>query len=122
MCNIAVDCHTMKDVGCSRGNDAVNGDDEMLSPQMLERVSVAYRRGYEDGYNSTNRGALVRPEYIKPFAAGDYKDGLLAGWNDQFWAGMRMGPGGMSTAAMRELRAKELVEFEARIELLAVAA
>lgn len=54
----------------------------MMSPMTLERVSVAYRRGYYDGYNGTNQGAAVKPEYIKPFADYDYQEGLRAGAND----------------------------------------
>lgn len=54
----------------------------MLSDQTLERVSVAYRRGYRDGYSGTNQGANVKPEYIKPFADFDYEQGLKAGAND----------------------------------------
>ena len=54
----------------------------MLSAATLERVSVAYRRGYQDGYSGTNQGANVRPEYIKPFAEFDYAEGLKAGAND----------------------------------------
>ena len=57
----------------------------MLSPTTLERVSVAYRRGYYDGYYGTNQGAAVKPEYIKPFADFDYQQGLEAGANDAKW-------------------------------------
>ena len=54
----------------------------MLTPQALERVSQAYRRGYHDGYNGTN----VKPEYDKyifPFSEFDYKQGIEAGENDK---------------------------------------
>jgi hypothetical protein len=57
----------------------------MMSANTLERVSVAYRRGYYDGYNGTNQGAAVKPEYIKPFAEYDYEQGLHAGANDAKW-------------------------------------
>jgi hypothetical protein len=57
----------------------------MLRNAALERVSVAYRRGYRDGYNGTNQGANVRPEYIKPVAEFDYAEGLMAGANDRKW-------------------------------------
>ena len=58
----------------------------MLSPATLERVSCAYRRGYYDGYYGTNKGANVKPEYIKPFAEHDYIKGHQAGKNDRYWA------------------------------------
>lgn len=58
----------------------------MLSDKTLERVSVAYRRGYRDGYNGTNKGANVKPEYFKPFAEHDYLAGYQAGKNDRYWA------------------------------------
>jgi|HubBroStandDraft_4_1064222.scaffolds.fasta_scaffold48496_6 hypothetical protein len=58
----------------------------MLSSATLERVSVAYRRGYLDGYNETNEGATVRPECFLPFAEGDYAKGFEAGANDRRWA------------------------------------
>ena len=52
----------------------------MLTPQALERVSQAYRRGYRDGYNGTN----VKPEYdSSTFAEYDYKQGVEAGENDK---------------------------------------
>lgn len=57
----------------------------MLSNATLERVSVAYRRGYRDGYDGTNQGANVTAEYIKPFASFDYKEGLESGANDRKW-------------------------------------
>ena len=55
----------------------------------LERVSVAYRRGYYDGYYGTNQGAAVKPEYIKPFAEYDYEQGVHAGANDAKWENKR---------------------------------
>ena len=62
----------------------------MLSDATLERVSVAYRRGYKDGfYGRENTGALVKPEYIKPFADFDYAEGYKAGANDRKWADAR---------------------------------
>jgi len=61
----------------------------MMSNATLERVSVAYRRGYRDGYNGTNQGANVRPGYVKPFASFDYQEGLRAGRNDHKWADQR---------------------------------
>jgi len=57
----------------------------MLSPSTLERVSVAYRRGYYDGYRGTQQGCEVKPEYIKPFAEFDYTEGFKAGQNDAKW-------------------------------------
>lgn len=57
----------------------------MLSNATLERASVAYRRGYRDGYDATSQGANVKPEYIKPFASFDYKEGFDAGQNDAKW-------------------------------------
>jgi hypothetical protein len=57
----------------------------MMSASTLERVSVAYRRGYYDGYYGTNQGAAVKPEYIKPFAEYDYEQGVHAGANDAKW-------------------------------------
>lgn len=57
-----------------------------LSNAMLERVGVAYRRGYRDGEASTNRGANVRPEFFLPFAERDYRNGYEAGFNDMAWA------------------------------------
>ena len=57
----------------------------MLSASTLERVSVAYRRGYYDGYYGTKQGAAVKPEYIKPFAEYDYEQGVHAGANDAKW-------------------------------------
>lgn len=57
----------------------------MLSTRTLERVSVAYRRGYQDAYRGTSQGANVKPEYIKPFAARDYAEGMRAGENDAKW-------------------------------------
>lgn len=65
----------------------------MLSPSTLERVSVAYRRGYYDGYYGTNQGAAVKPEYIKPFADYDYEQGFKAGANDAKWAKIRSAEG-----------------------------
>ena len=64
----------------------------MLSPQTLERVSVAYRRGYQDGYNGTNHGANVKPEYILPFASYDYAEGVRAGANDKRGFDLRNAP------------------------------
>ena len=61
----------------------------MLSAKTLERVSVAYRRGYYDGYFGTKNGAEVRSEYIKPFAAYDYDAGVKAGKNDKYWEDKR---------------------------------
>lgn len=57
----------------------------MLSSQTLERVSVAYRRGYQDGYKAKTPFCTVRPEYIKPFAEHDYDAGYKAGANDAKW-------------------------------------
>ena len=57
----------------------------MLSPSTLERVSVAYRRGYYDGYYARPRFCEVKPEYIKPFADYDYEQGYHAGENDAKW-------------------------------------
>ena len=57
----------------------------MLSPQTLERVSVAYRRGYYDGYDNKDKFCAVKPEYIKPFADFDYEQGYKAGANDAHW-------------------------------------
>lgn len=58
----------------------------MMSAATLERVSVAYRRGYMDGYNHRdNVGAGVRDEYIKPFADYDYAESFKAGANDRKW-------------------------------------
>ena len=57
----------------------------MLSAQTLERVSVAYRRGYYDGYEARQLFCQVRPEYIKPFADFDYDEGYKAGANDAKW-------------------------------------
>jgi hypothetical protein len=54
----------------------------MMSAITLERVSVAYRRGYYDGYYGTNKGAAVKPKYFKPFAPYDYEQGVHAGAND----------------------------------------
>ena len=64
----------------------------MLSPQTLERVSVAYRRGYNDGYNGTSEGANVKPECINPFAGYDYAEGVKAGANDKRWDDFRNAP------------------------------
>jgi hypothetical protein len=63
----------------------------MLSPSTLERVSVAYRRGYCDGYARRPQAdsAGVRDEYILPFANGDYADGYKAGANDRKWEDKR---------------------------------
>lgn len=58
----------------------------MLSPNTLERVSVAYRRGYYDGHAGRPHFCEVKPEYIKPFAKGDYEAGYKAGANDAKWA------------------------------------
>ena len=61
----------------------------MLSAATLERVSIAYKRGYMDGYNGRpNIGAGVDDQYLKPFAEGDYADGFGAGKNDRKWVGM----------------------------------
>lgn len=57
----------------------------MLSDRTLERVSVAYRRGYRDGYASKQKFCAVKPEYIKPFAEHDYEEGHKAGANDAKW-------------------------------------
>lgn len=56
------------------------------SNETLERAGVAYRRGYNDGYDGTEMGAVVKPEYIKPFADHDYKEGHAAGLNDRRWS------------------------------------
>ena len=57
----------------------------MLSPQTLERVSVAYRRGYYDGYHGKTGyfGTNVKPVYTFPFSEGDYKQGIEAGETDK---------------------------------------
>lgn len=58
----------------------------MLSAATLERVSIAYKRGYIAGYHQKpNSGAMVRDEYIKPFAEFDYAEGYKAGENDRKW-------------------------------------
>jgi hypothetical protein len=57
----------------------------MLSNQTLERVSVAYRRGYRDGNAGRAPFCEVKPEYIKPFADFDYDEGYKAGANDAKW-------------------------------------
>lgn len=57
----------------------------MLSDSTLERVSVAYRKGYRDGYEAKDKFCEVRPEYIKPFAIFDYEEGYKAGMNDAKW-------------------------------------
>lgn len=57
----------------------------MISSQELERVSVAYRRGYRDGYAGNEKFCEVKPEYIKPFASFDYEEGHKAGANDAKW-------------------------------------
>ena len=57
----------------------------MLSDKTLERVSVAYRRGYRDGAAGNQPFCEVRPEYIKPFADFDYAEGYKAGANDAKW-------------------------------------
>lgn len=57
----------------------------MMSAATLERVSVAYRRGYQDGYVAKTPFLAVRPEYIKPFADHDYREGYKAGANDAKW-------------------------------------
>lgn len=57
----------------------------MMSDAMLERASVAYRRGYRDGYAGRERFCEVKPEYIKPFADRDYESGFGAGANDARW-------------------------------------
>lgn len=57
----------------------------MLSNATLERVSVAYRRGYRDGSEGKAPFCGVKPEYIKPFAQGDYGNGWRAGVNDALW-------------------------------------
>lgn len=57
----------------------------MMSDRTLERVSVAYRRGYRDGYSAADPFLAVKPEYIKPFAEYDYEQGYHAGANDARW-------------------------------------
>lgn len=57
----------------------------MMSAQTLERASVAYRKGYQDGYYGRERFCAVKPEYIKPFAEYDYDGGYKAGENDAKW-------------------------------------
>lgn len=57
----------------------------MLSSATLERVSVAYRRGYRDGYDKKERFIAVKPAYSLPFADFDYEQGYLAGANDRKW-------------------------------------
>ena len=61
----------------------------MLSPTTLERVSVAYRKGYYDGYYGREPFCQVKPEYIKPFADFDYSEGYDAGKNDAKWTKAR---------------------------------
>ena len=51
----------------------------MLTAKTLERVSVAYRRGYYDGYYNRPQSLEIRPGYIKPFADSDYAAGYAAG-------------------------------------------
>lgn len=53
----------------------------MLSDSTLERVSVAYRKGYRDGCAARDKFCEVRPECIKPFASFDYEEGYKAGVN-----------------------------------------
>lgn len=57
----------------------------MLSDSTLERVSVAYRKGYRDGYAARDKFFEVKPEYVKPFASFDYEEGYKAGANDAKW-------------------------------------
>ena len=62
-----------------------------MSDRTLERVSVAYRRGYRDGYAAATPFLAVKPEYIKPFAEYDYEQGYKAGANDAKWEKQRNG-------------------------------
>ena len=64
----------------------------MLSSQTLERVSVAYRKGYYDGYFNQIPFCEIKPEYIKPFASFDYKAGYEAGLNDAKWSKLNSQP------------------------------
>lgn len=56
-----------------------------MNPQTLERIGVAYRRGYYDGYEGKEQFLEVRPGFIKPFAEFDYAEGYKAGANDAKW-------------------------------------
>ena len=74
----------------------------MLSPKTLERVSCAYRRGYNDGYYEKDgtqpQGAHAKPGYVKPFAGFDYEEGVKAGRNDRHWEDFRRAAKEASTA------------------------
>lgn len=61
----------------------------MLSANTLDRTSMAYRKGYNDGYFERVFNATAHPS-DHPFAAGDYKDGYLAGKNDRYWDDKRV--------------------------------
>lgn len=57
----------------------------MLSPNVLERVSHSYRRGYYDGQAGRPAGDACAPEhpFDRPFSDHDYKAGHEAGANDR---------------------------------------
>ena len=54
----------------------------MMSPNLLNRASHAFRLGYRDGY--FNRANVPNAEQ-GTFAHRDYCDGYMAGVNDQKW-------------------------------------
>ena len=58
----------------------------MLSPNVLERATAAYRKGYYDGHAGKPSGFVDNPEAANPFAISDYNEGYKAGANDAHWA------------------------------------
>jgi hypothetical protein len=57
----------------------------VISNKTLERVSLSYRSGYQDGYAGREQRYIDAPSATKPFGAFDYAKGYAAGKNDAKW-------------------------------------
>jgi hypothetical protein len=55
----------------------------MLTPQALQKVSSAFRKGYYAGYAGEEDSNST---IVTPFSEFDYREGYKAGANDAHWA------------------------------------
>lgn len=63
----------------------------MLSPNVLEKCTHSFRRGYKAGYFGGSQVDDLGPSdpMDRPFANYDYEEGFKAGKNDRLWAEKR---------------------------------
>ena len=58
----------------------------MMTPQMLERASAAFRAGYRLASDSTNVGLPSDLPSEGTFYGHDFREGFGARRNEQWWA------------------------------------